>query len=312
MEIQHDIIRAVRGGLPSLELHLGRSVCATGKQLSGVVLLHVSRSTSIRSLVVSIKGRESVSGKSFPRAIRKPIAFFEREVLLTGKATPLFRHERMSRLWNEFLCREAGRVLSEGQHMYPFSIPLPASLPPSYHGSAGKIDYTVTAKIEFPMGQYVDVSKDIPVVFVPRSQKNTPVALSYPTADGTVQSGGLSINVELMQKCVEMGSRVTGRFVIANPRRIPIKEITASLENCEWVRGAVNKEISRSVVESMIIEPENPAAGFVEGRFELRVPDNAVPTVEGTAISVLWFLKIYLNSDHPLEFKAPITVYKAL
>jgi hypothetical protein len=312
MEIQHDIMRAVRGGMPSLELHLGRSVCATGRQLSGVVLFRVSKQTSIRSLTVSIVGCESVSGKSLPRAIRKPISFFEREVLLTGRTMPMFRHERMSRLWNEFLCREPGRILSEGQHMYPFSLHLPASLPPSYHGSAGKIDYTVTARIEFPLGQYVDVTKEIPVVFVPRSQKNTPVALSYPTAEGSVQTGGISINVELMQKCVEIGNRLTGRFVIANPRRIPIKEITASLENCEWVRGAVNKEISRSVVESMVIEPENPASGFIEGRFELRVPDNAAPTVEGTAISVLWFLKIYLNSEHPLEFKAPITVYKAL
>jgi hypothetical protein len=134
------------------------------------------------------------------------------------------------------------------------------------------------------------------------------VALSYPSSDGAVQPSNISINVELLQRCVEMGQRVTGRFVIANPKRVKIKQVIASVENCEWVRGEVQKELGRSVVQSISIEPEDPAAGFIEGRFELRVPEDAVPTVEGTAISVLWFLKLYLDTSHPLEFKAPITV----
>lgn len=307
METSGDMVRVVRGASPALELHLGRSLFATGQQLSGVVLFRVSKQSGIRSLIVSVTGCETVTGTLLPHG--KSMSFFSREILLTGSERPRFRHERISRFWNEFLGRNTGRSLSAGEHMYPFLIPLPASLPPTYQGRAGKIEYTVTSRLEFPLGQGIQVSKAIPVVFVPRTQKISPVALSYPSSNGTLQSGGVSINVELMQHCVELGKRVTGRFTIANPKRVHIKEVVASLENCEWVRGTVRKELAREVVESVTIEPDNPTAGFIEGRFELRVPENAAPTVEGTAISVLWFLKLYLDSAHPLEFKAPITVY---
>ncbi|MHB9038619.1 MAG: vacuolar protein sorting-associated family 26 protein [Armatimonadota bacterium] len=307
MDIRNDIVRVTQGATPSLEMHLGRSVFATGKQLSGVVLFRVARPTNIRSLVVSVTGCETVTGISLPRSIRKPISFFQREVFLSGGDRPRFRPQRISRFWNEFLGRNAGRVLSAGEHMYPFSIPLPASLPPTYSGKAGKIDYTATARIEFPLGNNMQVSKIIPIAFVPRNQKS-PVAMSYPTSDGTVQPGNISINVELLQRSVELGGRITGRFTIANPKRVEINKVVASVENCEWVRGEVQKEMGRSVAQSIVIEPEDSMAGFIEGRFELRVPIDAVPTVEGTAISVLWFLKLYLDTSHPLEFKAPITV----
>ncbi|MEN6356010.1 MAG: arrestin family protein [Armatimonadota bacterium] len=307
MEIKDDVFRIMRGSGPALELYLGRRVFTTGRQLSGVALFRVSKQINIRSLIISVTGCETAAGTLLPHG--KSILFFSREVLLTGRDHPRFRHERVSRLWNEFLGRDTGRTLSAGEHLYPFSIPLPASLPPSYQGSAGKIDYTVTARLELLLGQGIQVSRDIPVVFVPRNRKSGPVALSNPSSDGTLQSGGLSINVEIMQRCVEPGKRVTGRFVIANPKRVNIKEVVVSLENCEWVRGTTRKEIGRQVVQSMTIEPENPNAGFVEGRFELYVPEGSSPTVEGMAISVLWFLKLYLNASHPLEFKAPITVY---
>ncbi|MCE5321721.1 hypothetical protein LLG46_00230 [bacterium] len=307
MEIKGDVFRIMRGPSPALELHLGRNAFTTGRQLSGVALFRVSKQINIRSLAISITGSETVADSLLPHS--KPIPFFSREILLTGRENPGFRHERMSRLWNEFLGRDTGRSLSSGEHLYPFSIPLPSSLPPSYEGKAGRIDYTVTARLELLLGQKIEVSKQIPVVFVPRNRKSGPVALSYPSADGTLQSGGVSINVEMMQHAVEQGKRVTGRYVIANPKHIHIKEVVASLENCEWARGTARKEIACEVVQSMTIVPASPDAGFIEGRFELHVPEDSVPTVEGTAISVLWFLKIRLNSSHPLEFKAPITVY---
>ncbi|MCE5313472.1 MAG: arrestin family protein [Armatimonadota bacterium] len=309
MDTQTDIVRAMRGASPALELHLGRSIFATGGQLSGVVLFRMAKPTNIRSLVVSVAGCEAVVGTSFARSAHKPISFFQRDVLLSGRDRPRFRPELISRFWNEFLGRDNGRLLSAGEHMYPFSILLPASLPPTYQGISGRIDYTLTARIEFPLGYSMQVSKAIPVAYVPRSQKSRPVSMSYPSSDGALPPGSISINVELLQRCVELGQRITGRFVIANPRRVEIKEIVASLENCEWVRGDTQKETGRSVAQSMVIEPEDPVAGFIEGRFELRVPENAVPTVEGAAISVMWFLKLYLNSPHPMEFKAPITVY---
>ncbi len=93
-----------------------------------------------------------------------------------------FASERVAQLWNAFLGRDAGRKLSAGEHTYPFSISLPASLPPSYEGTAGRIDYRVSARVLYPTGGSLKVHKDVPVVYVPRAQRGRPIALSYPGA----------------------------------------------------------------------------------------------------------------------------------
>lgn len=299
----------IRGSAPFIELHLSRGVFATGGQLSGSVVFRLSRETNIRALTVSVAGFETVAGASFARVIRRQEPFFQREVLLSGREQPRFTSERISQFWNGFLGRDVGRTLSAGEHMYPFAIPLPVSLPSSYEGKAGRIDYTVTARVQFPIGSGVQVSTLVPVVFAPKGLKDRPVVLNYPGVNGAGEHADLGISVELPQRVVESGQRTSGHFIVTNPHRTRIDAIDVLLESCEWVRESEQRELDRRVVESMTINPDDPCAEVIKGSFDLRVPSNALPTVEGTAISVLWFLKLRLNSEPPLEFKTPITVY---
>lgn len=306
-------VRASNGrlanGIPSLELYLSRDTFSTGKRLSGVVVLRLSKPVNMRPLTVSVDGTERPAGVSLARAIRRSDSFFDREMLLSGALQPRLASDRVSLLWNAVLGRYTGRTLSAGEHTYPFSIPLPASLPPSYDGRAGKIDYRVTARLQPAVGRATKVSTIVPVVFVPRLHRGRPVALSYPTADGTVHSTEINMNIELPERMVVMGDTVEGSFVISNPHGVMIPRVTASLEVCEWVRLAVDKEIQRERVDIAVITPDDPSAPSIHAPFALRVPKSAPPSIEGTAISVIWLLKLTLETDPPIEFKTPITVY---
>ncbi len=218
--------------------------------------------------------------------------------------------ERMSQLWNAFLGRDTGRTLSAGEHTYLFSLPLPAALPPSYHGTAGRITYTVSARVRYPLKPSTQTSAEIPVVCVPRVHRERPVALSYHNAGGAVHAGDISVHLELPQRNAQMGQSVAGRFVVSNPKGAQISAVTMSLESCEWVRLVTERELQRQSVDSHCVTPEDPTAPVIMGDFELKVPNATVPSVEGTAISVIWLLKLYLDTDPPLELKTPITVYE--
>jgi hypothetical protein len=260
-------------------------------------------------LILSVSGQETPFGASIARKFGNAGSFFDREVLFSGSSEPKFTFERLSLLWNSFLGRDTGRTLSAGEHTYPFSIPLPASLPSSYRGKAGEILYTVTAIVRFPVRGCLKVASVAPVVFVPRAQRGRPIALSYPNTGGTVHGSEVSVNLELPHRTVALGKQITGKFVINNPQQAKIENITVSLENCEWVRLESQRELQRQNMDSCTITPGISNSSVIEGDFKLNVPKDASSTVEGTAISVIWLLKLYINASPPLELKTPITVF---
>lgn len=298
-----------RGTLPSLGLHLSRSMFATGRQLSGVVLFRLGKPTNIRSLVVSVCGREAPSGAGLARAIRKPASFFHREQLLSGMDQPRFTSERFSQLWNTFLCRDTGRSLSAGEHTYPFSISLPGSLPPSYRGKAGKIDYVVTARVQFLLGRTLQVCTEVPVVFVPRAYTARPITFTYPEPGTAGHPSNVAVSADLADRAVALGGALQGRFIIENPTRTEIGRIVVSLDVCERVRAESVIDIQKRGVDSHSIVPEDSTAPRIEGEFILNVPDYAPPTVEGTAISVEWLLKLCLDTSPPLKIETHVKVY---
>ncbi len=309
---QHECALAAAKSGSTLELQLSRGAFATGRLLSGVVIFRTDRPVNVRSISVSITGCETPVGASLARALRRREAFFYREIILSGREEPRRTSERASMFWRAFLGRDCGRTLSAGEHLYPFAVTLPASLPPSYQGKAGTIDYRVTARVRFPVRGGICVSSEVPVMLVPRLQKYRPIALSYPSTGGTFHSSETTVNLELPQRAVEMGRSIAGRFVVNNPRGVAVPRIVVSLESCEWVRLAAEREMQRETVDSVVIEPEDPNAQRIESDFELAVPATVSPTIEGTSISVIWLLKLSVDTAPPLELKTPVTVYSAL
>jgi hypothetical protein len=301
----HAVKRVSTASGPAVDLRLSREEFATGRPLSGVVVFRCTKPANVRSIKLVVHGRETPAGHSLVRSR----TFFERELLLTGKDMPRFRSERISEYWNAFLMRDTGRRLSAGEHLYPFSFQLPASLPSSYDGKAGRIEYIVTAIVKYPMGGWIEDSRVTSVVFVPRTQRGSPVALGHPNAGNSAQTSDISVSLMMPSYCAQIGQTVSGKFFLTNPKGAEVRGVTVSLETCEWVRLARDRQLQKDEVDSVVVRPADTMADTLESDFALSIPADAMPTIEGTAISVIWFVKLLVETDPPVEFKAPITVH---
>ncbi|MCX8053667.1 MAG: hypothetical protein N3B12_07645 [Armatimonadetes bacterium] len=296
-------------GTVTLELSLSRKALAGAQRLSGVVVLRLKKPINIRSLVVSFEGRETPARTSVSKPLRGGTPFFSRDVLLTGTQRPRLRSDRISQYWNALLGRDTGRTLSEGEHIYPFSIPLPASLPATYDGKAGKIGYTASAQVRFATGRTLKTSCEVVVSSIPRAGRPLPFALSYPTANGNVHTESVSADLQLVDRAIPLGSEIAGHLVITNPKKARIRQVRASLECCEWIRQTAHREIHRRTVDEWSIKPADEHDSRIESEFRLAAPADAPPTIEGTAISVIWLLKLTIDADPPIEIKAPVITY---
>lgn len=296
---------------PTLELCPSRDVFTAGGQLCGVAVLRLAKETSVSSLSVSVSGRETPKGRSLSRRLGRSSCFFKQEAVFVGMARRRSRSERMAHYWNIALGRDDGRTLSAGEHIYPFCFALPASLPPSYSGRAGRITYSVSVRAESAHRRKMNRTVECAVVCMPRAVRGRPVAISYPNTPGATHDSEIRITLDLAQRAVETGKSIRGHFEIENPRGVEISQVLASLEKCEWVRSAPAKELELDRVDSATITPDSPTAPLIRADFDLVVPEDACPTVEGTAIAVLWLLRVSLGTSPPFEFKTPITVYKS-
>lgn len=294
---------------PRLEIRLSRAGCEAGGRLSGIVIFRLKKAVGIRSLTISICGKETPAGASLKRSLRRTVSFFDREFLLSGTLGPRFTHERISQVWNALLGRDHGRMLSPGEHVYPFSIQLPTSLPPSYNGKAGRISYVLTARASFPVGRPARAQAEVLMRCPPRQHRAAPAAVTYPNSSGAVHANEVSVSLQLPKRSARLGGIVSGTFRVNNPRRALIREAVIELENCEWVRLAGEKEMSRNAAGRHVARPEVGDAEVFAGEFSLEVPSDAPPSVEGTTISVIWLLRMKLDTDPPIEFKMPLFVY---
>ena len=299
------------GRTPSLELHLGNAAYAGGQRLTGVATLRAAKPICIRELTVSLEGSETARGPRLPRSLRKPMSFFRREVLLSGMVQPAFAAEQASLWWNAFLGRDKGHCVAYGEHIYPFSILLPASLPPSYSGSAGSVGYTVAARLRFPLGNSIRASGDVLLAAGARAPMDCPVNLDYPDDYETGQSPNLRFSLVLPSRAVESGGVLAGQVNVDNPDHLEIPSIGVCLQRRESV-ASFEKAAQWDWVVSTQSAPVPTASAAMQHSFGLRVPEDAAPTVDGTNVSVEYILKVVLNTDTRFECATPITVCRPL
>ncbi|MFQ3548870.1 MAG: hypothetical protein SNJ70_03875 [Armatimonadota bacterium] len=298
------------GKVKSLELHLGRGLFASGQHLSGVVMIRLEKPVNIRSISVSLDGFEKPNKKVLPQA--SSIKFFHRDVLLSGSAKPKSSMEALSKFWKEFLRRDMGKVLSPGEHIYPFFISLPSSIPATYSGWAGEIKYPLNVDLNLIMGKKISIKTFANIIHTPKTPKHIPISASYPKSKGNILPNPMKVNVELAKYSAEVGGVVEGTVYIHNPENIECNSVSVTLDLFEMVRDNIKQNLNSSTTEFVHIEPKDKRADVIESKFSLKVPSDAQPSVEGTAISVVWLLKVVVDSEFPQEIKMPITVYTTI
>jgi hypothetical protein len=285
-----------------INLHLNSEVFSAGGMLSGIVELDCKKPIDVRAIWVQINGTEKPRGS-------EPIHLFSRQVILTGRTSPKIRSDRISLLWNSFLGRETGRTIPKGEHIYPFAILLPESIPASYEGNVGSIEYKVTAGITYPVLKGPKVTKDVEIASIPRIPRGRMVAVSYPSASSMVHGSLVKVELSLEHRAVSEGDCVSGKFRIINPENTNIPSLNISLEACEWLKTSRSGNMPWQEMSGCEYLPEHSAASEFEVEFSLPIPENVIPTIDSSKIAVIWLLKLVLYTASPMEFRTPIVVY---
>ena len=304
MRVRGDLGR--KAGL--FELSLSRNVFARGRQLSGVVLLRLARPVNIKAIMVSVTGGEFVPGGRLAGSIRTGTAFFRREVLLSGRDRPRLISERLSQYWKAFLKREQYRTLSAGEHTYPFTVSLPASLPPSCEGRAGRVTYYVTARVKFPLGRAFQVTAETPVAFSARDLPDEPFSLSHSSVYSGAHATGADMTVDLPSRSFDLGSNLIGTLTIMNPRRARMESITLSLDVCDGARIESRAGVVEKSVQTVTIVPDDPSSPEIKADLDLWIPSDAPPSVEGKMVLVTWSLNIQVEACPPMDLRVPVIV----
>ena len=269
--------------------------------LSGIVQINCKKPTKVRSIWVQVNGTEKpINSKS--------IDLFSRQVILTGRANPRIRSDRLTLFWNSFLGREQGRKIPKGKHIYPFAILLPEAIPASYNGNIGSIEYNVTAGINYPVISGPKIGKEVKIASIPRIPRGRMVAISYPAASNMVHGSLVKVELSLEHRAVMDGDKVTGKFKIINPENTNIPSLNISLEACEWLKTS-RKVMAWQEISAYEHLPEHSAAAEFELEFSLPIPENAIPTIDASRIAIIWLLKLVLYTATPMEFRTPIVVY---
>ncbi|MGQ9455380.1 MAG: hypothetical protein ACUVRS_10720 [Armatimonadota bacterium] len=296
---------------PLLELLATRDAFAAGALLTGIVVLRSERPFSLFRLKVLVEGLEVPECGILHKFRNQPL-FFTREWFGSGIRAPLTTYERLSFFWNCFLGRIRGKNISAGEHIYPFAVHLPGSLPPSYSGSAGTVEYRVTAQLQRILARPVSVARVVNVVSVPRAESTQPLVLMYPSRQGVAKKPPLKANLEVQDPQASVGGKIRGRFEIHNAEKVPIRSVCATLEVYEWLRGIGTGKASHRIADRFPLMSDALQSDQVCCEFELQVPSDAVPTVEGTIIRVNWILRLFVESEPPVELKVPLRVFNAL
>lgn len=304
MRVRGDLGR--KAGL--FELSLSRRVFARGRQLSGVVLLRLARPVSVKAIMVSVTGGEFVSGTKLTGSIRAGTVFFRRDVLLSGRDRPRLISDRLSQYWKAFLKRERYRTLSAGEHTYPFTVALPASLPPSCEGRAGRVAYFVTARVKFPLGRAFQVTAEASVAFSAGDLPDEPFSLSHSSVYSGMHATGADMKVDLPSRSFDLGSNLTGILTIMNPRRARMESITVSLDVCDGARTGPRGGVVDMNVQTVTIVPDDPSSPEIKADLDLSIPPDAPPSVEGKVVLVTWSLNVHVEACPPLDLRVPVIV----
>lgn len=295
-----------------LELVTTRNIYLAGGQLTGIVVLRSEKPIYCDTLKVTVEGLEVPAVSGGRRQLPRQSVFFAREKLIAGIELPHSAYEQFSLLWNTFLARVERRRISAGEHIYPFAIPIPASLPPSYSGSAGSICYQISAQIKTFLARPVVVSKTVRIAALPRRKHSGPVNLMYPSPESSAKRAPIEVNVVLESPTLPLGDTFRGHLRVLNSDKINLGRVSAILEVRECLRGPVVQEIHRQTADEWVLENSAGHPELVEADFSLKVPSKAPPSLDGTFVSVSWIMKVRIDTEPPVELTSPVAVYTPL
>jgi hypothetical protein len=270
--------------LRTVTIHLDKERVLPGETVSGQITIRTDRSFECNRVVLKITGKERT----------------ERSAGETKVSEERYHISRVFRI-------SEGGIIPEGVTRLPFSFALPSSLPPSYLGYNGSIQYSIQSVVE--VNWALDPACREPFIVL---QERPPSLLEVSDARFTSQTSG-HLHVQLDSNLLWMYRGISVRFMVSERSRV--RGVRFEIIKREDALCQGHSMVSHTTILRRFY-PISPSD--FESWKEVRIGeawDQYIP-FRGDLISISYFLKISLdvslglNPDVvvPLQFSDDVPV----
>ncbi|XP_073716624.1 arrestin domain-containing protein 3 isoform X2 [Misgurnus anguillicaudatus] len=281
-----------------------------GDFISGQIILEVAKDTQMQSLGIKIKGKADVYWTE--RHGKTTVVYSDKEKYYSIER--FFVHEDKKHE-HALLKDPSGQpycaVVGPGRHVYPFLFQLPQqNFPPSFKGSAGKIVYSLKAKLSRSMR--ISSTATAEFHYVPRPELSNPelMAPQYGSKDKQMKfftSGSVSMNIrtEKMGYYLDEGLKVLAEIQNNSSRAIKPKYCLYQ-KHSFFARGKRRLHTHDIIKEEG--EPIEPNTNKNITKVLAIPPSLTVSTLNCRIIKVEYRLRVYLDVPYASdpEIKFPI------
>ncbi|XP_065119085.1 arrestin domain-containing protein 3-like [Paramisgurnus dabryanus] len=284
-----------------------------GDFISGQVILDVAKDTQMQSLSIKIKGKADVFWTE--QYHKTTVVYKDKEKFYSMEN--FFVHEDKQHE-HELLKDPSGQpycsVVGQGLHVYPFMFQLPEqNFPPSFKGSAGKIAYTLEAKLSRSLR--VSSKGKAEFQYVPKPELPNPELMEpqYGTKDKKMKfftSGSVPMNIstDKIGYCLDEELKVL--VEIQNSSSRAIKPKYWLYEKHSFIAKGKRKLHKNNVIKEEG-EPIEPKTNKNITKVLTIPPCLTISTLNCKVIKVEYRLRVYLDVPYAKdpEIVLPIVLH---
>jgi hypothetical protein len=198
---------------------------------------------------------------------------------------------------------QEGELLRAGEYTFPFTIELPAGLPPSFDGLLTEIGYGLKAKVDLPM--HVDWRAEVGFIVL----ATVPAGEDGPASAEAQDELGRRLVLELPRTVYRLGEAMSGSVRLSRPdgdrsRRLTVELISRERGHAQgvWTEYAEREADFRVELEHVGQDVTYP--------FAFKVPDSAAPSFQAEHSELAWHVSARLDvaRAHDLVAEASVTI----
>ncbi|UMM15615.1 hypothetical protein L5515_012985 [Caenorhabditis briggsae] len=184
-----------------------------GDEVTGTVLLEVTRPLEARSIVLSIRGKSKTAN-----------------INLFDNSCVKYHFKKSQLAW---VPKQGETIIPAGEHLFNFAITLPADCLPTFHGLFGKNDYKIKMVIDRPWKSNIKAEKEFLVtkkLDLPMRMSSSNWFFKVDLQSGVFFSNGpVTMKVSISTLVFLPGQTVDLHFQVANNSSTEISRIFAKL-----------------------------------------------------------------------------------
>nr|XP_055056129.1 arrestin domain-containing protein 3-like [Misgurnus anguillicaudatus] len=268
-----------------------------GDFISGQVILDVAKDTQMQSLSIKIKGKADVFWTE--QYHKTTVVYKDKEKFYSMESFFVNEDKKHEQ---ELLKDPSGQpycsVVGLGLHVYPFMFQLPQqNFPPSFKGSAGKIAYTLEAKLSRSLR--VSSKGKAEFHYVPRPEPSNPELMEpqYGTKDKKMKfftSGSVSMNISTDKIGYSLDEELKVLAEIENSSSRAIKPKYCLYEKHSFIAKGKRKLHKNNVIKEEG-EPIQPKTSNNITKVLTIPPCLTISTLNCKVIKVEYRLRVYLD-----------------